>query len=380
MSLDVSTIIPVTSRLNTGGIGFANFGSATMFSPLGEAPSGVTAGSRRVYNSLAELGSEYTTDSETYKALTRWFSNIPRGRQATVYTYDDSSPVIGDILNQARDRFYWFWSFFPAQVLADSASADAIASWSDANDSFFINCQTGANAAAIRDINATNDMATDFSNKGYRHTHTSTHASDPYAGISLATWFGTVNYAGTNTTITGEYKRLTGVEAEDLGSTEIAALKAKNAGHYGIIELQGQIDRGRYINSITHSAFGEHIDRVVDLCAYVNAKKVRLYNTIANSPGRGKLPLTIDGQRLLISASEEIGEQFITNGYLGRRSFTDPDTGLDRISRGYDILTLPEDIDSLTPEERQTRFAAPMREYVFPADAIHGVALTLDIF
>ncbi|MCE2029291.1 DUF3383 family protein [Sessilibacter corallicola] len=378
MSVSVDQLIPVTTRINPAGIGFANFGSATMFSPSGESPSGVSPGDRRVYSSLSESGADYATGTQTYQALNRWFGNIPRGRQVTVYTYDQDEANIADVLNEARDKFYWYWTFFTASVYSNGAMVGDISDWHLANDSFFINCQTGDAAAAIRDINTTTDMASEFTSQGFRRTHTFTHATDPYAGIALAPWFASVNYSAAASTITGEYKKLTGVQEESLSSSAVKAMKAKKVGFYGVVDLQGQTDNGRVINSITHSSFDEYIDSVVDLDAYINAKKVRLYNTIANQPN--KLPQTISGQQLLISESELIGEQYIANGYLGERQYTDIDTGLQRFTRGYEILTQPEDILSIPNEDRRDRLAAPMRELVFPAGAIHGVNLTMDIF
>jgi len=75
-----------------------------------------------------------------------------------------------------------------------------------------------------------------------------------------------------------------------------------------------------------------------------------------------------------------VGEQYIANGYLGPRNYVDPDDGEEKYTIGFEILTKPEDILDITPEDRNARKAAPIRIRLFRAGAIHIVDVDLDIY
>ena len=202
----------------------------------------------------------------------------------------------------------------------------------------------------------------------------------PYAGISLCKWFAAVNYSADNSTITGEFKKLSGVAAETLTATEYGAMTqdTKKAQFYSTVELQGSVDSGRVINSWSHSSFGEWMDDVVNLSAFVNAIKVELYNIIANQPTKlGQDPI---GQSTLIGRAKAVCERYVSNGYLGPRNYTDPDDGIDKFTAGYEILTKPEDILDLSDPDRDDRKSAPLRIRVFRKGAIHKSIVDIDVF
>jgi hypothetical protein len=265
-------------------------------------------------------------------------------------------------------------------VYAVAADVQLIAAWHDANTAMFMNNQTGAAVTAIRNPALDTDIASVLTTSGYRHTATFAHATDPYAGNALAKWFAAVNYNGTTTTITGEYKKLSGVAAEDLTGTANGAMKlaTKKAIFYSVVDLQGSVDSGRVINSFTHSTFGEYLDDVVNLDVFVNYLTVRLYNAIATA--NTKVPQTPIGQSLLIGRARAVCEQFIENGYLGPRNYTDPDDGVEKYTAGYEILTAPEDILDLTEVQRANRESAPLRIRVFRAGAIHTVPVDVYVY
>ena len=380
MSVDVDTIVPIQTRISPAGLGFANFASAIIFAPESELPVGFDPDTWREYTSLTSLSEDFASTTETYKAANRWLGGIPASNTVRVWGVDDTDADWATTLNKARNELYWFWSFFTAAVYADISDVLEIASWHNSNDTFFMNCQTGVNATAIRDPNDATDIATQLTTLGYRFAGTFAHATDPYAGISSAKWLAAVNYSAVRSTITLEYKKLSGVAAEDLNDTENAAMKldTKKCIFYSVVELQGSTDAGRVINSFSHSTFGEYIDDIVNLAAFENGLKVNLYNTIANSTT--KVPQTPVGQSLLIGAARQICEQYIQNEYLGPRNYTDPDDGVDKFTAGYEILTQPEDILNLLEPDRDARKAAPLRIRIFRAGAIHLVPVDIDVY
>ena len=376
---DANQIIPITTLLSGGGLGYANFASAFFFAPNAELPQGFAPDTVRVYNSLPDLEQDFPSTTETYQANNRWLGGIPFTQTVTVWGVDANDATITDTLNKARNRYWWFFSFFDAATYADTAKAEEIAQWGDANGSFIINCQTGPNAAAIRDINVTDDIATILTTAGYRFTATFAHATDPYAGIALCKWFASTNYSLVNTTITGEFKKLAGVTAESLSGTEYAAMtsQTKRCAFYSQVDLQGSIDAGRCLNTYTHSPYKEFMDDVINLAAFTNRLTVDRYNALANQPTKlGQDPI---GQAVLDGAAKNTCEQFIANGYLGPRNYLDPDDGVEKYVTGYQILTKPEDILNLTDAERQERLAAPLKIRIFRKGAIHKAPVTVEV-
>jgi len=380
MSYDINNIVPINLRVSPQGLGYANFGSATLFAPESELPVDFDVDTRRVYTSLTDLSVDFASTTETYKAASKWLGGTPSMSSLTVWATNDLDADWPTTLNKARNEFWWFFTFVTATVYASVADATAIAGWANDNESFFMNCQTGVNATAIRDINDDTDIATVFTTNGYRYVSTMAHATDAYAGITLCKLFAKVNYTATNSTITGEGKVLSGVAGEDLTGTAYAAMKlpTKKCQFYTQVENKGSVDAGRVINSWSHSSFGEYMDDVINLSAFINGIGVELYNAVFNQPT--KLGQTPAGQSVLIGTAKAFCELYIANGYLGPRNYIDPDDGQTKFTVGYEILTKPEGILNLTDPDRDARKSAPLRIRLFRAGAIHVAPVDIDVY
>ncbi|QDP56521.1 MAG: hypothetical protein Tp118SUR00d2C21406351_27 [Prokaryotic dsDNA virus sp.] len=380
MSYDINNIVPINVSISPTGLGTANFGSATLFAPESELPVGFDTDTRRVYTSLSDLSVDFASTTETYQAASKWLGGTPSMNELTVYGVDSTDADWATTLNKARNEFWWFYTFVTADVYASVTDATEVATWCNDNSSWFQNCQTGANSTAIRDISDDTDIATAFTTSGYRFAGTLAHATDPYAGIALCKLFAKVNYNVTNSTITGEGKVLSGVAGEDLTGTAYAAmnLPTKKCQFYTRVENKGSVDLGRVINTWSHSSFGEFMDDVINLEAFVNAIGVQLYNTVFNQPT--KLGQDVVGQSVLIGAAKAICELYIRNGYLGPRNYTDPDDGIEKYTEGYEILTQPEEILNLTDAQRDDRESAPLRIRVFRKGAIHSVPVDISVY
>ena len=381
MSYNVDNIIQIVTRISPAGLGFANFAEAMMFAPESELPVGFDPDTFREYTSLTALAVDFPANTETHKAVSRWLGGIPATSKIKVWGTDVTDATWAITLDKARNVVWWFWSFFTAAVYADvTGDVLEIATWSNDNETFFQNCQTGASATAIRDPVVTTDVATVLTTSGPRYVATFAHFTDPYAGIALTKWFAAVNYSADKSTITGEYKKLSGVAAEDLTDTEYSAMTqaTKKSQFYSLVDLQGSFDAGRVINSFSHSSFGEFMDDVINLAAFVNSLKVILFNTIANQTTKlGQDPV---GQSVIIGSAKAVCEQYISNDYLGPRNYLDPDDGVNKFTVGYEILTQPEDILDLLEPDRDARKSAPLRIRIFRKGAIHQVPVDIDVF
>lgn len=379
MSYPATNIIQINTRIRPAGLGTANFASALLFAPNGELPGGFTADTYRTYFTLTALAVDFPDTTETYKCAQRWLGGTPATREVKVWGTAAADATFTATLNKARNVLWWYWTLITAPILAVEASATLIAQWCEDNGSMFINNQTGTSATAIRAATAGN-IAIDFTTAGFRHTFTPVHATDGYAGNALAKHFAAVNYSADLSTITGEFKKSPGVTAEDLTDTAYSnmILPTTNAVFYTVVDNQGSVDVGRWLNTKTHSAFGEFIDDVVNLDAMVNYLTTALYNALANTPT--KLQQTPVGQAVLLGTCRQVCQQFIANGYLGPRNYIDPDDGVEKYTIGFEILTKPEDILDLSEADRNARKSAPIRIRIFRAGAIHMVQVDVDVY
>ncbi|UQI33093.1 DUF3383 domain-containing protein [Pseudomonas bijieensis] len=380
MSYPATNIIRINARISPAGLGNANFASAMLFAPQTELPVGFSADTYRTYSSLPALSEDFADTTETYKAAQRWLGGTPATRELKVWGVATADSTRAATLNKARNTLWWYWTMWTAPILAVKADVLAIAQWCEDNTSMFIDNQTGASVVEIRDPSDVDDIATQLTTAGFRHVYTAAHATDAYSGSALAKHFAAVNYSADNSTITGEFKKSPGVPAESLTGTAYSAMQSdtKKAVFYTVVDNQGSVDAGRWINTTTHSAYGEFIDDVVNLDACINFLTTSLYNSLGNQIA--KLAQTPRGQAVLIGAARATMRQFVSNDYLGPRNYIDPDDGLEKYTAGFEILTKPEDILDLSEADRDAHKSAPLRIRLFRAGSIHIVDVDLDVY
>lgn len=375
MAYPAEQIISIETRISAAGLGTANFGAGMFFADFDDTTvTAFTQGSYRDYGSAVEVAVDFNIASDTYLAAQAWFSAIPKPKTLRIYRRIEDDTAV-ESLNDAINKGIWFyWFEFDTSVRADLTSVLAIEAAADAAGKFFAFTSNDAN---VRDPAVTTDIVSRSVTQGNRRTFILSHAAAKYAGFELAAVFSRVNFSANDTTITGEFKKLPGIEAENLNSTAYGALKAKGAVFYTKVETGGQVDNGRVINSKTTSTYGEFIDDVFNLDAFVNYLTVALYNTLANQVA--KLKQTPEGELELINAANQVGQQFIANGYLGARNYLDPDDGKTKLTTGYEILTVPNDILDLSDADRAARKSAPILMRIYRAGATHAVDVIVDV-
>lgn len=379
MAYSASNIIRINTRITPQGLAAANFGSAMLIVPSADTES-VEEDTYKTYGNVQEVASDFAETTEAYKAASVWLGGTPTVTNLMIWRRNAEDSSWSETLNKIRNEVWWYWTIVTTAAYEQASDVLEIAQWCETNESMFINCQTGESAQNIRDQLKSDDIASKLTTKGIRHVFTACHASDAYSGVYLAKHFARVNYNARNSTITGEFKKSSGLAAETLTASEYSAMEkdTKKAAFYTVIDLQGSNDSGRWKNTSTHSAYGEWIDDVVNLDAFVNAVKVGVYNLIANQTT--KLPQTTVGQAMVIDAARAVCEKYIANRFLGERTYTDPDDAQEKTTRGYEILTKAEDILTLSSEERAQRLCAPLQIRVFRAGAIHAVDIDIDVY
>lgn len=375
MAYPAENIINIETRISAAGLGTANFGAGMFFADSDDiSDETFIAGEYRDYGSATEVAKDTNIASDTYAAALAWFSALPKPKTLRVYRRKLEATAVESFNDAIEKRIWFYWHDFGTSVRSDLTEVLAIEAASDAAGKFFA---TTTNDANVRDPAVATDIVTRSVEQGNRRTFLLSHATAKYAGFELAAVFSRVNFNTTDSTITGEFKKLSGITAENLNGTAYGAMKTKGAVFYTKVETGGKVDNGRVINSKTTSTYGEFIDDVFNLDAFVNYLTVALYNTLANQSA--KLKQTPEGQLELIDAANQVGEKFIANGYLGARNYTDPDDGKTKLTQGYEVLTKADEILDLSDAERSDRKSAPIRMRIFRAGAIHAVDVVVDV-
>ncbi|MGN8278158.1 DUF3383 family protein [Pseudomonas sp. SMN5] len=335
---------------------------------------GFVEGTYRDYGSAAAVAVDFDIASDPYKAALAWFSALPKPKTLRIYLRVEEHTPVQSFNDAINKRIWFYWFEFETAIRAVDADVLALAEAADAAGKFFAYT---TNQATVRDPAVTTDIVSKAVVQGSRRLFIASHATELYEGFEIAAVFSRVNFNAANSTITGEFKKLPGIDAEDLTQTAYSAMKQKGAVFYTVVETGGEKDMGRVINSKTTSTFGEYIDDVFNLDAFVNYLTINLYNALTKVPT--KLRQTAAGQQVLIDAASQIGERFIDNGYLGERFYPSDETGEQVLSRGYEVLTKAEDIRNITDAERADRQAAPIIMRLFRAGAIHAVDVTVQV-
>ncbi|AFO47222.1 DUF3383 family protein [Pseudomonas putida] len=374
MPYPAENIINIVTNIRAAGLGTANFGAGMVFADFDSSTDATFAeGSYRDYGGVSAVAANFSIASDPYLAALAWFSAVPKPRSLRIYLrQENDSPV--ESLNDAINKRIWFyWFEFETTIRANDADVLALIAAGDAAGKFYAGT---TNQADVRTPGLATDIVSKAKLQGSRRAFLLSHATAPYAGFELGAVFSRVNFNAANSTITGEFKKLPGIVAEDLTNTAYSAMKEKGAPFYTIVETGGQVDAGRVINSKSTSSYGEFIDDVFNLDGFVNTLTVNVYNALANAKKLGQTP---DGQQVLIDAASQVGQRYIDNGYLGPRTYTDDETGEEKLSDGWLMLSKAEDILSILDAERSGRFSAPIRMRVFRAGAIHAVDITVDV-
>ncbi|MBI6551054.1 DUF3383 family protein [Pseudomonas veronii] len=375
MAYPAESIINIDTLISSAGLGTANFGAGMIFADFDSSSDvAFVEGSYRDYGSAAQVAVDFDIASDPYAAALAWFSAVPKPKTMRIYLRIEGDTPAESMNDAINKRIWFFWYEFETSIRSVDADVLDLAAAGDAAGKFFAYT---TNQATVRDPAVTTDIVSKAFTQGTRRMFVVSHATELYAGFELAAVFSRVNFNATNSTITGEYKKLPNIDAEDLTENAYNAMKAKGAVFYTKVETGGSVDNGRIINSKTTSTFGEFIDDVFNLDAFTNFMTIALYNALTKVPT--KLRQTPAGQQILIDAAAQIGEKFIDNGYLGERLYLDDQTGEEVLSRGYEILTKAEDILQISDAERAARGAAPIRMRIFRAGAIHTVDLTANV-
>lgn len=183
-----------------------------------------------------------------------------------------------------------------------------------------------------------------------------------------------VNYSGSNTTLTMNLKDLAGLQA-DTNINETILAQAAGVGADCFVSLEG-------LPKVLSNAYNLYFDQVANQIWLVNAIQRAVFNVLATT--RTKIPQTTAGMNLLANTCKNVCLQGITNGYLAPGTWNSPDTfgDLEDFYRnieeqGFYIYYQP--IAQQAQAEREQRIAPVIQIAAKEAGAIHSANIIISL-
>lgn len=375
--LSVSRVSNVTVTLSAKAAQGRNFGSMLI---LGASTVIPISERIREYASADDVGTDFGITSEEYKAALIWFSQSPQPTMVYIGRWVESlvSAEVGTVetLPQAVNTLlgYNSWYGLHLAVASDPALAD-VTSVAAAIQAATVSRIFAYSTSDTEVMNSatTADIAATFKAAGYGRTFIQYSSKSRYAALSAFGRAFTVDFTGSNTTITLKFKQEPGVTYETLTAPQADALEAKNCNVYVYYNNDTAIlEQGVMCN-------GDFFDERHGLDWLQNAVQTADYNTMYTSTT--KIPQTDKGTTKRIANIELVLQQAVTNGLFAPGKWTGGDIGElttgDTLTKGYYIYA--ESVDDQAQADREARKGVPIQVAAKLAGAVHygTVAITV---
>lgn len=377
--LPLNRITNVTVTLSARAAQGRNFGSMLI---LGDSTIIPIAERLRAYSAADDIGDDFGVDSEEYNAAVIWFSQQPQptlvyvGRWVKTLETGEAGTVetVLQAVNSLMDYNSWY-GLHLAVPEADYPSDADIISVAAAVEASTVSRIFGitTNEATILDAATATDLASKLKAAKYSRTFIQYSTSSRYAALSAFARAFTVDFTGSNTTITLKFKQQPGITYETLGTSQANSLEAKNCNVYVYYENDTAIlEQGVMSN-------GDFFDERHGLDWLQNAVQTADFNTLYTSTT--KIPQTDAGTTTRIANIELVLDKAVTNGLFAPGKWTGGPMGQlstgDTLTKGY--YTWAENVDNQLQVDREARKGVPIQVAGKLAGAVHygTVAITV---
>ncbi|WP_284084905.1 DUF3383 family protein [Acinetobacter nosocomialis] len=349
MTLPVSNVVNVSISLAALAAGPRSFGSLLI---LGTTSGVIDVIERmRPYSSITEVGEDYGVDDPEYKAALVYFSQSPKPRTLYIgYWHKEGADAetIQQVVQTCLKSLKWYGLAIAANLTEQEVlDVAALIEAADPSRLFGYTSQDENCLSAT----STTDIPYKLKAKKYRRTFTVFSSDNPYAAVSVFGRAFTVNFLGTNTTITLKFKQLPGIAAEDLDTGESKALAAKNCNVYAGYNNDTAIFQEGVMTD------GTFFDEIHGLDWYQNYLETALFNLYYTNTT--KIPQTGAGVNRQCAVLERACQQGVTNGLLGPGRWNGDSFGVlstgDYLSKAFYVFA--NSLDDQPQSEREARKA-----------------------
>lgn len=375
--LPVSNVVNVDVIIGPRAATGRNFGSLLI---LGTSTVIPVKERLRLYSSKEDIGSDFGVDSPEYEAATVYFSQSPRpkevyvGRWAKTLATGEAGAAekLMDAVNAVMGYTNWYglgiadkediadddWLKVAAAVEASGVSRILAITISD---------------PAIFDATSTGDLAYKLKAAKYGRTFVQYSSSSKYAALSAFGRAFTVNFNGSNTTITLKFKQEPGITYETLTTDQAAALDARNCNVFVYYQNDTAILQQGVMSS------GDFFDERHGLDWLQNYVQTNLYNLLYTSTT--KVPQTDAGVTRLLSNVEQSMDQSVTNGLVAAGVWNGGPIGQldsgDTLTKGYYVYAQP--LSEQAQADREARKAPVIQVACKLAGAVHFADVQINV-
>lgn len=281
-----------------------------------------------------------------------------------------AAETLVEAINAFIDRPSWYMAFLAAEYEdADAMAASAVI---EAASPSRVIAYTLSDTAELNP-NQTSSLGYQLKNAGYNHTITAYSSTNPAAAASILGRMATVNFLGSNTTITLKFKQCPGVTAENLMTSQANALRENN------VNVFVAYDNATAILQEGTMAGGWFIDERHGLDWLQNYVQTAVWNLLYTSTT--KVGQDDEGSTQLVATVTEALEQGVRNNLISpgvwqADGFGALKTG-DTLSTGFYVYIQP--LEEQSAAEREARKAPPIQCAVKLTGAIHFVDVTINV-
>lgn len=265
----------------------------------------------------------------------------------------------------------WYAATLAAQGV-DSASIIAAAQFIEAQGKKRLFGVTLTDPATI-DPTSSLDLGSLLATLNLKRTFAQFSSSDPYAVASFFGRASTVNFQGSNTTLTMKFKQEPGVAAETLTSTQAQTLRRK------FVNVFVNYDNATAILQEGTMVNGYFFDEVHGLDWLEDDVQTAVYNLLYTS--LTKIPQTDAGHNVIKSCIEARLVQAVANGLVAPGVWNVGGFGTlkqgDTLQSGFYVYVAP--VATQSQADREARKAVPFQIAVKLAGAIHQVNVIISV-
>lgn len=380
--LPVSNVVNVDVIMSPTAAAGRNFGSLLI---LGTSTVIPVTERVRLYAAIEDIGKDFGVDSPEYKAALAFFSQSPKPTQVYIGRWAKtlSKSEAGEVENvvQAVNACLQFTNWYGLVVTdAVTAGADvlpaadviAVAQVIEASGVSRIFGVSSSDAAII-DTASITDVASQLKTGKYARTFIQYSTKSPYAAASAFGRAFTVNFNGSNTTLTLKFKQEPTVPYETLTMSQAAAVDAKKANVYVYYANDTAILQQGVMSN------GDFFDERHGLDWLQNYVQNNLFNLLYTSTT--KIPQTDAGVTRLLSNVEQSMDQAVTNGLVAAGLWNGGPIGQlspgDTLTKGYYVYAQP--LVQQAQADREARKAPLIQVACKLAGAVHYADVQINV-
>ncbi|EDT6041811.1 DUF3383 domain-containing protein [Salmonella enterica subsp. enterica serovar Brazil] len=375
--LPVSNVVNVDVIIGPRAATGRNFGSLLI---LGTSTVIPVKERLRLYSSKEDIGSDFGVDSPEYEAATVYFSQSPRpkevyvGRWAKTLATGEAGAAekLMDAVNAVMGYTNWYGlGIADKEDIADDDWLKVAAAVEASGVSRILAITTSD--PATMDATSTTDLAYKLKAAKYGRTFVQYSSSSKYAALSAFGRAFTVNFNGSNTTITLKFKQEPGITYETLTTDQAAALDAKNCNVFVYYQNDTAILQQGVMSG------GDFFDERHGLDWLQNYVQTNLYNLLYTSTT--KIPQTDAGVTRLLSNVEQSMDQSVTNGLVAAGVWNGGPIGQldsgDTLTKGYYVYAQP--LSEQAQADREARKAPVIQVACKLAGAVHFADVQINV-